>query len=371
MSEANKGLEDIVAAPSSVCSIVDGVLRYRGIEIEELASQSNFEETVYLLWNGKLPSQADLETLRADFDDQSSLPEPVLKALELMPKTANFMDVLRTAVSWMGLVDCDEADNSSEANHKKAIRLTAQLPAIVATWEHLRNHRTPIHPKKGVGLAANFLYMLSGKEPTALAVETFDKALILHADHEFNASTFSARVTAATLSDLHSAIVSAIGTLKGPLHGGANTRVMQTLSQIGEVSNVEAYLDEALAKKERIMGFGHRVYKTGDPRARVLKAMSEKLGKEAGDTKWFEMSTKLESLMTAKKGLLPNVDFYSASTYHILGIPHDMYTPIFAMSRIAGWTAHVMEQHENNRLIRPRAEYTGLKEASYKPVSER
>jgi citrate synthase len=368
---AGDGLEDIVAAPSSICSIDNGVLRYRGINIHELAQHSNFMETVYLLWNGKLPTAQQLSAFEQEIESQMTLPEPVIKALQILPKKANFMDVLRTAVSLMGLYDPDAEDNSIEANKRKALRLSAQIGTLVCAWEHIRNQRDPVHPKKGLGIAANFLYMLRGKEATAMEVRAFDQALVLHADHEFNASTFCARVTASTLTDMHSAITSAIGTLKGPLHGGANTKVMEMLLKIGEPANVDKWLDEAFARKERIMGFGHRVYKDGDPRAIELRKMSETLGREKGQMKWYEMSLKVEDYVRTKKSLLPNVDFYSASVYYVLGIPFDVYTPIFAISRMAGWTAHVVEQLSNNRLLRPRAEYEGVKEASYVPLAKR
>jgi citrate synthase len=369
--EFKEGLEGIVAASSAVCSIENGVLRYRGIDIHELAQHSNFIETAYLLWYGKLPTRAELQTLTDKIEANLVVPEPVLKLMASFPKKANFMDVLRSAVSLMGFYDPDAEDNSIEANERKAIRLTAQLPHLVTAWEHIRHQRDPIHPKKSLGISGNFLYMLHGKEPTKLELQCFDQALILHADHEFNASTFAARVTAATLSDMYSAVTSAIGTLKGPLHGGANQRVMETLFEVGEIENVESYVRKAFEKKERIMGFGHRVYKTGDPRAKELRKMSELLSKEKGDAKWFEMSKKMDDLVSKEKGLLPNVDFYSASSYHMLGIPFDMYTPIFAISRVAGWTAHVIEQLSNNRLIRPRADYIGVKEASYVAIDKR
>lgn len=372
MTSAKKeGLEDIIAASSAICSIENGVLRYRGIDIHELAQKSHFLEVVFLLWNAKLPKAEELEKFKDEVDQNLELPEPVLRVLQAFPKTANFMDVLRTAVSFMSFYDPDVGKDTMEANRAKALRLLAQMPCLVASWEHIRNQREPVHPKRGMGLVANFLYMLHGREPTDLEVRTFDQALVLHADHEFNASTFSARVTAATLSDMHSAITSAIGTLKGPLHGGANQKVMETLLKIGSLDKVESFVQEAFARKEKIMGFGHRVYKGGDPRAIELRKMSEALSQEKKDTKWFEMSKKMEELVYKEKGLFPNVDFYSASTYYMLGIPFDMYTPIFAMSRVSGWAAHVMEQLENNRLIRPRAEYIGVKEASYVALSER
>jgi len=371
-SKSGEGLEDVIAASSSICSIEDGILRYRGINIHELAQKSNFYEVIYLIWNGSLPNQAQLNALSQDIDANLDLPEAILKALKsTFPKAANFMDVLRTSVSLMGCYDPDAADNSEAANRKKSLRLIAQLPTLIASWEHIRNHREPVHPKKGLGLAANFLYMLRGKEASELEVRAFDQALVLHADHEFNASTFCARVTASTLSDMHSAITSAIGTLKGPLHGGANQRVMETLLKIGEPGNVEKYLNDAFAKKDRIMGFGHRVYKNGDPRAIELRKMSEALGREKANLKWYEISGLVEKYVKEKKGLLPNVDFYSASVYYTLGIPFDVYTPIFAMSRMSGWTAHVMEQLTHNRLLRPRADYTGVREASYVPMSAR
>jgi len=370
-TKAGEGLEGIVAAPSSICSIENGILRYRGISIEELSQNASFEEVVYLLWYGKLPTQGDLTKFKQSLDDQAQLPEPVISAMQSYPKKANFMEVLRTTVSLMSFYDPDEGDESLEANQRKALRLTAQIPHLITSWEHIRQQRQPIYPKKGVGMAANFIYMLHGKDPSELEVKTYDRALVLHADHEFNASTFAARVTAATLSDMYSSITTAIGTLKGPLHGGANQKVMETLLSIGELENVEPYLKSAFERKERIMGFGHRVYKTGDPRARELKQMSELLSKERGETKWFEMSKKIEKIVNRDKKLLANVDFYSASTYFMLGIPFDMYTPIFAMSRISGWTAHVMEQLTNNRLIRPRADYIGVEEAHYIPINQR
>lgn len=374
MSEAEKakeGLEGVVAASSSICSIVDGVLRYRGIDIHELAEKSNFLETVYLLWYGRLPKTSELKDFENKVNENLFLPEPVLAAMKEFPKKANSMDVLRTLVSMLSFYDPDAGNESLEANERKALRLLSQLPFMVTAWEHIRNQRDPIHPKKGLSISANFLYMLHGREPTALELETFDRALILHADHEFNASTFAARVTAATLSDMYSSITTAVGTLKGPLHGGANQKVMETLLKIGELSNVEPWLKDAFARKERIMGFGHRVYKDGDPRAKELRKMSEALSREKNNMKWYEMSLKLEELVKKEKGLLPNVDFYSASTYYLLEIPFDLYTPIFAVSRISGWTAHVMEQLSNNRLIRPRAEYVGVEKASYVPINER
>jgi citrate synthase len=369
--KSKEGLEGVVAASSSICSIEDGVLRYRGIDIHELAKNSSFLETVYLLWNGVLPKLGELKDFEAEVNEHLFVAEPLIAAMKEFPKKANSMDVLRTLVSMMSFYDPDTGDESLEANKRKALRLLAQLPFVVTAWEHIRNHKEPIFPKKGLGISANFLFMLRGKEPSDLELKTFDQALVLHADHEFNASTFAARVTAATLSDMYSSITTAIGTLKGPLHGGANQKVMETLLEIGEVSNVGPWLKEAFARKARIMGFGHRVYKDGDPRAKELRTMSAALSEELGDSKWYEMSLKLEGLVKDQKGLLPNVDFYSASTYYMLKIPFDLYTPIFAVSRVSGWTAHVLEQLSNNRLIRPRADYTGVRSASYVPMAER
>lgn len=372
MSEiADKGLEDVVAGTSEVCSIEDGILCYRGINIDELAENANFEEVVYLLWHGELPKEVQLEPLKQELASNRSLPPEVLQQMRNFPKMANPMEVLRTVVSSLSLYDPNASDNSREANLRKAIRLTAKIPTAVTAFERIRHGLDPIEPKPNLSTAACFLYMLQGKDPSDIAVTAFDKALVLHADHELNASTFAARVTAATLSDLHSAITSAIGTLKGPLHGGANQRVMEMLREIAKPDLAESYLKDALARKEKIMGFGHRVYKDGDPRAKHLKEMSRVLGETTNDTTWYQISVKLEEAMFKMKQLRPNVDFYSASMYFSLGIPADLFTPIFACSRIAGWTAHCLEQYANNRLIRPRADYRGKKNQHYIPLRDR
>jgi citrate synthase len=281
------------------------------------------------------------------------------------------MDMLRTVVSALGHYDPDADDNSIEANQRKAIRLTARFPIIVTTFQRVRNGLSPVEPRGDLSVAGNFLYTLTGADPDEVAMRTMDLAFVLHADHELNASTFAARVTAATLSDMYSAICSAIGTLKGPLHGGANEGVIKNLLEIGSVDKVESWTKQALANKAKIMGFGHRVYRTEDPRATHLREMSRKLGERTGEMKWYEMSRKMEEVMMREKHLNPNVDFYSASTYHALGLPTDLFTPIFACSRISGWTAHVLEQFRNNRLIRPRAEYIGARGLKYTPISER
>ena len=375
-SEANvakAGLEGVVAAQSSISDVngQEGRLIYWGYDIHDLAEHATFEEVTYLLWNGQLPTPAQLEELKTQLSREAKLPAEIQQFMRSIPKTANPMDMLRTVVSALGLYDEEAGDLSREASVRKAISLTAKFPTIVTTFERLRNGSEPVEPREDLSVAGNFLYTLRGQEPDEVATRTMDVALVLHADHELNASTFAARVTAATLSDMYSAIVSAIGTLKGPLHGGANEGVIKNLLEIGTVENVEAWTKDALANKKKIMGFGHRVYRTEDPRATHLREMSRKLGERTGEKKWYEMSHKMEEVMIREKKLNPNVDFYSASTYYALGIPTDLFTPIFACSRITGWTAHVLEQYENNRLIRPRAEYVGPRGQKYVPINER
>jgi 2-methylcitrate synthase len=367
------GLEDIVATQSSICDLDGklGKLTYYGIDIHDLAKNSSFEETTYLLWHGVLPTRAQLEETQEQLQTDRALPERTLEEMRLLPLTMPPMDVLRTTVSELSAFDADLHDRSSSANQRRAARLTAVIPTIVTSWEHIRNGREPIAPLSNENHATNFLYMLAGKMPDPYSAHVMDVALVLHADHELNASTFAARVTAATLADMYAAITSAIGTLSGPLHGGANEQVMRMLMRIGDVDHVESYMRNALEHKERVMGFGHRVYRTEDPRATHLRAMSEELGKRTGDTRWYEMSRAIEQYMKARKGLNPNVDFYSASVYYMMGIPIDLDTPIFACSRIAGWTAHVLEQYAHNRLIRPRAEYIGPKVTEYVPLEKR
>ena len=369
----NTGLEDVVVSTSEICFIDGdrGRLLYRGYDIHDLVAHSTFEEAVYLLWHGRLPTRPELERFRKDLTTQRRLPPKVLALLEGFPRKADAMDVVRTAVSAMGLYDPDAADNSREANLRRAVRIQAQVATLVAAWARIRKGKPPVAPNARLGLAANFLYMLSGKKPSDLAAKAMDTALILHADHELNASTFAARVTVATLSDIYSGIVSGVGTLKGPLHGGANVGVIRMLLEIGEVDRAEAWIKSALAQKKRIMGFGHRVYNTEDPRATHLRKMSEALGREAGDLRWYETSRIVERVVKEQKGLNPNVDFYSASTYYSMGIDPNLYTPIFVVSRVSGWIAHVLEQQANNRLIRPRAEYTGPQQVSWVPLDQR
>lgn len=368
---ATKGLEGIVATTSSISSIIDGVLTYRGIDIDELAEYASFEEVIYLLWFGKLPDRAELEQLREDLNENMSVPDGVIQQLKLYPKDTNSMAALRTAISSLAFYDKEANDMSREANIRKAIRLQAKLPTVVAAFARIRDGKEPLSPAGYDTIAANFLYMLTGEKPQSTAVEALNKALVLHADHELNASTFAARVTVATLSDIYSGITSAIGTLKGPLHGGANEAVMAMLEEIGTEDNIEPYITKKIEQKEKIMGFGHRVYKTGDPRAKHLQQMSKELGESTGNLKWYNMSIRIEELIHSLKGLKPNVDFYSASVYTALQIPRDLFTPIFAMSRTAGWTAHILEQYENNRIIRPRAEYTGPINQRFIPIEVR
>jgi citrate synthase len=357
-----KGLAGVVAANSGICWIDGdaGVLAYRGIDIHELAEKSTFEECTYLLWFGRLPSRAELDEFSKRLSESRQLDPKIIDLLRSFPSSATPMEVLRTAVSALSFYDPDESDNEHDANVSKSFRLTSQIAMLVAAYDRLRKGKAVVAPDKSLSHAANFLWMLNGEKPTATATKTFDVALILHADHELNASTFAARVIAATLSDIHSAITGAIGALKGPLHGGANEAVMRMLFAIDkDGADPVDYVAKLLAQKKKISGFGHRVYHTEDPRATHLRNMSEELGESSGNAKWFNMSRAIEKHVLAEKKLNANVDFYSASTYTMLGIDLDLFTPIFAVSRISGWAAHVIEQLDDNRLIRPRAEYIG------------
>ncbi len=356
------GLEGVVATTSSICYIDGdrGVLAYRGIDIRELADNSSFEETCYLLWFGKLPTPNALQDLRERLAEERKLDKAVIDLLRATPKATLPMDVLRTAVSALSFYDSDQKCNDHEANIRKAIRLTSQIAMIVAAYDRIRKGKSVVEPDRSLSHAANFLLLLNGAKPSETAERALDIALILHADHELNASTFAARVTAATLSDMHSAITSAIGALKGPLHGGANEAVFHMLQEIDKQgADPVEYVRGQLAQKKKISGFGHRVYHTEDPRATHLRQMSHDLGRSTGQGKWFEMSQQIEQLVKAEKKLNANVDFYSASTYNVLGIDVDLFTPVFAVSRISGWTAHIIEQLDDNRLIRPRADYVG------------
>jgi citrate synthase len=357
-----KGLEGIVATNSSICYIDGdrGVLAYRGIDVHELAEHSTFEETCYLLWFGRLPNQSELTDLRDRLAQERRLDPGIIELVRNAPKTALPMDVLRTAVSALAFYDADTKNNDHDANVRKAIRLTSQIAMIVAAYDRIRKGKPAVEADRSLSHSANFLLQLNGTKPSSTAERALDIALILHADHELNASTFAARVTAATLADMHAAITSAIGALKGPLHGGANEAVFRILATIdSKKADPLAYVRDMLAQKKKVPGFGHRVYHTEDPRATHLRVMSRDLGRSSGQPQWYEMSEKIEKFVKAEKKLNANVDFYSASTYHVLGIDEDLFTPVFAISRISGWAAHVIEQLDDNRLIRPRAEYVG------------
>ena len=370
---ATAGLRGVVAAQSKIGDVngEKGILIYQGYDIHDLAENSTFEEVVYLLWNGRLPQARELEDFIRQFQENYAVPDQILEMMETFPKDANPMDVLRTTVSALDFFDKEGHGTDSEAAMKTAVKLTGQLPTLVAAWERIRNGKVIVAPDKSLSIAENFLYMLRDEKPEADEARMFDICLILHADHELNASTFTTRVVAGTLADIYGAVTAGIAALAGPLHGGANTKVMETLMEIGSVENVEPWLDKALEEKRKVMGIGHAVYKTEDPRATWLRKFSKQLGEKKGETKWFEMSQKLEKLMHDKKGMFPNVDFYSASTYYLMGIPLDLYTPIFALSRISGWTGHILEQYANNKLIRPRAEYIGERDLKYTPIGER
>ena len=360
------GLEDVVAGESAICYLDGdrGVLAYQGYDVHDLANAekgASFEETCFLLWHGRLPNRAELGDLQTQLAAARILPESIIRAMKSLPKVDG-MDALRTLTSILHHYDPDANDNSPAASYRKAVRLTGQLGSLVAAWGRLAQGQGVIAPDPALGHAANFLYTLTGNRPSALAARAFDVSLILHADHELNASTFAARVSAATLTDIHSAVVGAIGALKGPLHGGANAEVMKMLLEIGKDAGADKAVEVVrgkLARKEKVSGFGHRVYRTEDPRATHLRRMSKALGEKAGEPQWFAMSERIEQLILSEKKLYANVDFYSASMFYSLGIAIDLYTPIFAVSRISGWTAHVLEQYKNNRLIRPRTDYIG------------
>lgn len=367
------GLEDVVAGTSDICLVDgrEGRLVYCGYDITDLAKHSTFEETTYLLYHRQLPTTDELAAFDSKLKAARAVPAEVLNGMKTLPKSIHPMAALRTAVSLLGNFDPDAEKTGREAYVETCIKLIAQTATVVAAWERIRNGQEPIAPRTDLSHAANFLYMLNGNEPDPFQAHVFDVALILHADHELNASTFSGRVTVATLTDIYSAVTAAVGALKGPLHGGANEQVMKMEEEIGEVEKAEEWVKDALARKAKIMGFGHRVYKTKDPRAYILEELSEEIGKRAGNTKWFEMTRIIEQTVLKEKGLYPNVDLYSGSAYYVMGIPTDLFTPIFAVSRISGWTAHILEQLANNRIIRPRAEYTGPEKLEYVDLEKR
>ena len=367
------GLRGVAAASSSISDVngEKGELIYQGYNIHDLARHATFEEVVFLLWNKRLPTHDELNALEKSLRQSYELPHAIIELMKQFPREADPIDVLRTVVSALEFYDRDARDLSREATLRTAIKLTAQFGTIVAAGDRIRNGLEPVLPDSSLNIAANFLYMLKGEQPSERDARIFDVCLTLHADHELNASTFTGRVVAGTLADMYAAITAAIGALSGPLHGGANTAVMKTLLEIGNVDNVEHYIKDALANKRKIMGFGHAVYKTEDPRATHLRQFSREVGEAAGDSKWYEMSRRVEEVIMREKGLFPNVDFFSASTYYMMGIPLDLYTPIFAVSRISGWTGHVLEQYADNKLIRPRAEYIGARDLQFIPIDQR
>jgi len=372
-SAAAAGLRGVVAAQSSIGDVngEQGILIYQGYDIHDLAENSTFEEVIFLLWNGRLPSARELADLEKDIRANYALPDEVLELMQRFPKDADPMDALRTAVSTLDFFDKNGHGTDRETATQVAVKITGQIGTIAAAWDRIRNGKEIIAPDTTLSIAENFLYMLRGERPDAEEARMFDVALILHADHELNASTFTTRVVAGTLAGMYGAVTAGIAALAGPLHGGANTNVMKMLIEIDDPAKIDAWVDNALETKRKIMGIGHAVYKTEDPRATWLRRYSKRMAEKTGVTKWYEMSQRIEQLMLEKKGMHPNVDFYSASTYYLMGIALDMYTPIFAVSRISGWTGHILEQYANNKLIRPRAEYIGARDLKYVPISER
>ena len=373
--EFSAGLEGVVAAKSRLCQIdgAQGKLYYMGYPIEELAEGSTYEECVYLLFHGRLPRHEELESLKAQLRKERVLPKQVIDFIAMLPHTSHPMDVLRTICSLMASFD-NNPERSPEANLHRAVALTAQFPTIVATFHRLRQNQKPVAPHPKLGHAANFLYMLNGAEPDEQAARVMDIAMVLHLDHEMNASTFASLVVASTLSDIYSATSAGVGALKGSLHGGANEAVLKMLQEIADPKKVEAYVDDALAKKVKMMGFGHRVYKNYDPRARILKEYARRLSDKTKFSRYFQINEELERIMVARKGkqgIFPNVDLYSGIVYHQMGIATDLFTPIFAIARVAGWAAHVIEYWQENRLFRPNSIYVGPGPRKFVPISQR
>jgi citrate synthase len=368
-----RGLEGVVAAETRLCDLdgTNGRLAYGGYDIADLAKQATFEEVCYLLWRGELPTRGQYDQLVISLVAAREIPRELVQMFTSMPKDTDPNRPLQAALAMLGSFDPDANDNSPAANHRKAIRLVAQLATAVCAHHRVRSGQEPVPPAPDLSHAANFLYMLTGKRAGPAAVKAFDASLTLYAEHELNASTFTTRVITSTNSDMHSAVAGGHGALKGPLHGGAGEAVMRTLMEIGEVANVDAFAEKALAEKRRLMGFGHRVYTGGDPRAAILKAMAEEACKQSGQFKWYEMAVKLNARINAAKKLIPNVDFYSAPLFYSLGIPVDVFTPVIAVGRIAGWTANIIEQHADNRLIRPRGDYVGPKRRAFTPMANR
>src|SRR5437762_4477631 len=372
-SQLIRGLEGVVAAETKLCDLdgKNGRLAYGGYDIEDLARRASFEDVCHLLWYGDLPNAAQLDKTTLALIAAREIPADLVQAFGLMPKATDPMRVLQAAVAILGMSDPDTTDSSHAANVRKAVRLTSQMATAICAHHRVRSGQEPVAPAAGLGHAANFLYMLTGQRPGAAAVKAFDASLTLYAEHELNASTFTTRTIVSTQSDMHSAVAGGVGALKGPLHGGAGGAGMRTRMGRGEVANVDAFTDKALAEKRRLMGFGHRVYKAGDPRAAILRGMAEEACRQSGQFKWYEMAVKLHTRINAAKGLIPNVDFYSAPLFYSLGIPVDLFTPVIAAGRIAGWTANILEQHDDNRLIRPRGEYVGPKRRAFVSVDKR
>lgn len=370
---AAEGLRGVVAAQSAIGDVngEQGILIYQGYDIHDLAANSTFEEVVFLLWNGRLPSTDELAELEGRLRNNYEVPPAIIELMKQFPTTADPMDVLRTAVSALDFYDSNGHGTDRETAVKAAVRITGQIGTIAAAWDRIRNGKEVVAPDHTLGIAENFLYMLRGERPDADEAHMFDVCLILHADHELNASTFTTRVVSGTLAGMYGAVTAGIAALAGPLHGGANTNVMKMLIGIGELDKVDAWVDNALEEKKKIMGIGHAVYKTEDPRATWLRKYSKHMADKTGVSKWYEMSRRIEQLMLEKKGMHPNVDFYSASTYYLMNIPLDLYTPIFAVSRISGWTGHILEQYGHNKLIRPRAEYIGKRDQKYVAIGDR
>jgi citrate synthase len=372
-SQLIRGLEGVVAAETRLCDLdgKNGRLAYVGYDIEDLARRATFEEVCHLLWQGELPTAAQLDKTTLALIAARAIPRELIRAFGLMPKDTDPMRVLQAGVAMLGMSDPDATDNSHAANLRKAVRLTSQLATAICAHHRVRGGHEPVPPASDLSHAANFLYMLTGTRPTAVVAKAFDASLTLYAEHELNASTFTTRVIVSTQSDMHSAVAGGVGALKGPLHGGAGEAVMRTLMEIGEVKNVDAFTQKALAEKRRLMGFGHRVYTAGDPRAAILRGMAEEACRQSGQFKWYEMAVKLHERVHAAKKLIPNVDFYSAPLFYSLGIPVDLFTPVIAAARIAGWTANIIEQHDDNRLIRPRGDYVGPKRRAFVPLDKR
>jgi citrate synthase len=372
-SQLIRGLEGVVAAETRLCDLdgKNGRLAYGGYDIDELARKATFEEVAYLLWHGELPARVQLDRFQVELAAVRTIPDDLVRAYALMPRDTDPMRVLQASVAVLGMHDPDATDNSRPANLRKAVRLTSQFATAICAHHRVRSGQAPVPPDPGLSLAANFLYMLTGARPTAVTTKAFDACLTLYAEHELNASTFTTRVIAATLSDMHSAVAGGVGALKGTLHGGAGEAVMRTLLEVGRLDNVDAFVDRAMGEKRRLMGFGHRVYTAGDPRAAILKGMAEEACRQSGQALWYDLAVKLHTKVQATKRLIPNVDFYSAPLFYSIGIPVDLFTPVIATSRIAGWTANLLEQYDDNRLIRPRADYKGPARRAFVAVDKR